>query len=176
MLISGELHTDDATVLLCLFLPHSWWITDAFFEFMACSFPPTVFWHFIFTRNFYMGLFAGRLVEGDLCRISVAANAQIRSLLNDYHCNHSLLLSLCAASQMHRNSQFRPGRMMIHPFQAPCSCTTGTQFLMAATKIVSLKPSNSAKQVDGSSISLIVNNGLFCQIKWKPAAVLRAVR
>lgn len=156
MLINGKLHTDDATVLLCLFLPHSWWITDAFFlllfscfllhalkwwefNFTACSFPPTVFLHFIVTRNFYMGLFTGRLVEGDLCSISVAANAQIGSLPNDYHCNHSFLLSLCAASQMHRNSQSRPSRMMIHPFQAPCSRTTGAQFLMTATKIVSLK-------------------------------------
>lgn len=88
---------------------------------------------------FYTGLFAGRLVEGDLCSISVAANAQIGPLLNDYHCNHSLPLSLCAASQMHRNSRSCPSRMMIHPFQAPCSRTTGAHFLMTATEIASLK-------------------------------------
>lgn len=120
-----------------VFLPHAPKRWE--FNFTARSFPSAVFLHLIFTRNFYTGLFAGRLVEGDLCSISVATNAQIGSLLNDYHCNHSLPLSLCAASQMHRNSRSCPSRMMIHPFQAPCSRTTGAHFLMTATAIASFK-------------------------------------
>lgn len=130
MLINGGLHTDDATVPLCLLLLCM--LGELLMRF-GC-----MLWrdgslnsHPLFSsshcrcayrlcREFTWGLFVGRRVEWDLCRASVAANAQIGpfmkrlSLLLQHSCE--ALHPPNEASRMQRNSMSHPS-CMSHPLQ-----------------------------------------------------------